>query len=93
MATQWCGAEMVFLQYLAVKLFHCRQRGTLSKQDDAAVELHGFHAQLHDSVPRALRGVDRVDVGLYVGRLQSLRAFLPCHSGDRQPGGERRVHC
>ena len=69
-------------------LFACRQRGPVSREDDAPVELHRLHAQLHDRVPRAVRGVDRVHVGLHVGRQQGLRTLLPRHCRHREPGGE-----
>ena len=44
-----------------------RQCGAVPAKDDAALELHRLHAQLHDRVPCPLWGVDRVDVGLHVG--------------------------
>ena len=44
-----------------------RQRGAVPSENDAKMELHRLHAQLHDRLPRPLWGVDRVDVGLHVG--------------------------
>ena len=44
--------------------------------------------QFHDCVPCAVRGVDRVHVGLHVGRQQGLRPVLPRHCRHREPGGE-----
>ena len=43
-----------------------RQRGAVPSENDAKMELHRLHAQLHDRLPRPLWGVDRVDVGLHV---------------------------
>ena len=59
----------------------CRQCGEIPREDNATLELYRLHAQLHDRVPSPLRGVDRVHVGLHVGRLQGLRALLPSHRG------------
>ncbi len=41
-----------------------RQYGEVPEQDNAALELHGFHAQLHDSLQGALRRVDRQEADL-----------------------------
>ena len=66
-------------------IFFFRQHRAVPREDYAAVELHRLHAQLHDCVPGAVRGVDRVHVGLHVGGQQSLCAFLPCHCRHWQP--------
>lgn len=51
------------------------------------MELHGLHAQLHDRVPGALWGVDRVHVGLYAGGRRLMHTLLLGHRGNRQFGG------
>ena len=56
-----------------------RQRGAVPSENDAEMELHRLHAQLHDRLPRPLRGVDRVHVGLHVRRRARLRALLFGH--------------
>ena len=53
-----------------------RQRGAVPAEDDAALELHRLHAQLHDCLPRPLWGVDRVDVGLHVSPIYFLKSKL-----------------
>ena len=63
-----------------------RQRGAVPSENDAEMELHRLHAQLHDRLPRPLRGVDRVDVGLHLRERQGLHPLL---HGD-SPGGESR---
>ena len=62
----------------------CRQCGEIPREDNATLELYWLHAQLHDCVPSPVRGVDRVHVGLHVGRLQGLRPLLPCHGCHRE---------
>jgi hypothetical protein len=50
-----CGGTSNYILHLSVS----RQYGEVPEQDNAALELHGFHAQLHDRVQGALRRVDR----------------------------------
>ncbi len=57
-----------------------RQYGEVPEQDNAALELHGFHAQLHDRVQGALRRVDRQAADLLyfvysIANIFNLRGF------------------
>ena len=54
----------------------------------ASLELQGLPALVHDRVPRAMRRVDRVDVGLHALHGPRVRALLPPHHGHRQPRRE-----
>ena len=61
-----------------------RQRGAVPSENDAEMELHRLHAQLYDSLSCSMWGMDRVYVGLHVGRLQGLRPLLPGHGRHRE---------
>jgi len=50
----------------------------------AALELQGLSAVVHDRIPRAVRRVDRVNVGLYSLLLLHLYPVLPAHHDHRQ---------
>ena len=67
----------------------CRQRGPVPSPGDAALELHRLYAQFHDCISGAVRGVDRVHVGLHVRRQQGLCAFFPRHCRHRKPCGSQ----
>ena len=51
----------------------------------ASVELQGLLALVHDRVPRAVRRMDRVHVGLHLVLVVHLHSVLPAHHDHRQP--------
>ena len=59
----------------------------------ATLELHRLHAQLHDRLPRAVRGVDRVHVGLHLRRRALLRPLLPRNRPRRESRHSQPLPC
>ena len=79
-----CNSDSNF-NLLTTALLHNRQCGPVPGQGDAALAFHRFHALVHDRLPGPLRRVDRVHVGLHVGRRFHLHPLLPGHRRHRKP--------
>jgi len=64
--------------------------GSVVSGRSASLELHGLPSLVHDRLSSAVRGMDRVHVGLHPLHQLHLRSVLPSHNDHRKLSGMKQ---
>lgn len=67
--------------------FVCRKNALVQRPRASQVELHRFSTLVHDRVSRAVRRMDRINVGLFAGRGTDVYTVLLGYRRHRQSSG------